>query len=242
MNSNQGMRWLAVVAAMVWPTLMTLIYWVALSRSQAEPNPLQQLAYALGKVVQFGFPLMFVWWLGEGWDVSPSRLGSGVWPGLAFGGLTAAAILGLYYVASTTTPLLAQAPGKVHGILVEFGIHTFWHYLLLASFYVVFHSLLEEYYWRWFVFGQLRRLVSPTTAVVVSSLAFMAHHVVLLNSFLPGRFWLGVLPASIAIALGGAFWAWLYQRSGSLLGPWLSHLLGDAAIFAIGWDLFQRGG
>ena len=26
-------------------------------------------------------------------------------------------------------------------------------------------------------------------------------------------------------------WAWLYHRSGSLLGPWLGHALVDAAIF-----------
>jgi len=232
--SNQGIRWLALTAAMVWPTALVLIYWVALSRGQVEPNRLQQLAYALGKVVQFGFPLVVVWWLGEGWDVSPSRLGSGVWLGLASGGLAAAGMLGGYYVPVTRTDLLAQAPGRVHAMLVEFGIHSFLPYLFLSIFYVAFHSLLEEYYWRWFVFGQLRRLVSPTTAIVVSSLAFMAHHVVLLNSFMPGRFWLGVLPASLAIAFAGAFWAWLYQRSGSLLGPWLSHLLGDAAIFTIG--------
>jgi hypothetical protein len=29
----------------------------------------------------------------------------------------------------------------------------------------------------------------------------------------------------------------LYRRSGSLYGPWLSHLLVDAAIFWIGYDL-----
>ena len=29
----------------------------------------------------------------------------------------------------------------------------------------------------------------------------------------------------------GAAWAWIYHRSGSLLGPWLSHLLIDAGIF-----------
>ena len=42
---------------------------------------------------------------------------------------------------------------------------------------------------------------------------------------------------SLAIAIGGAAWAWLYHRSGSLVGPWLSHLLVDAAIFVIGYHL-----
>jgi len=41
------------------------------------------------------------------------------------------------------------------------------------------------------------------------------------------------------IAIGGAAWAWLYQRSGSLVGSWLSHMLVDAAIFVIGYDLVR---
>ena len=42
---------------------------------------------------------------------------------------------------------------------------------------------------------------------------------------------------SVAVAVGGVVWAWIYQRSGSLYGPWMSHLLIDAAIFLIGYDL-----
>jgi hypothetical protein len=41
------------------------------------------------------------------------------------------------------------------------------------------------------------------------------------------------------VAIGGAVWALVYQQSKSLLGPWLSHLFVDAAIFAIGWDLMR---
>jgi membrane protease YdiL (CAAX protease family) len=42
---------------------------------------------------------------------------------------------------------------------------------------------------------------------------------------------------SLGVAVGGAVWARLYDRSGSLLGPWLSHLLVDAAIFFVGYEL-----
>ena len=45
---------------------------------------------------------------------------------------------------------------------------------------------------------------------------------------------------SLAIAIGGAFWAWLYHRSGSLVGPWLSHLLIDGAIFWIGYEIVEK--
>jgi membrane protease YdiL (CAAX protease family) len=34
---------------------------------------------------------------------------------------------------------------------------------------------------------------------------------------------------------------WLYHRSGSLLAPWVSHALVDAALVVIGWDVLRRG-
>ena len=43
-----------------------------------------------------------------------------------------------------------------------------------------------------------------------------------------------------AVAIGGAFWAWLYNRTNSLLAPWVSHALIDAGIFWIGYDLVRH--
>ncbi len=111
-----------------------------------------------------------------------------------------------------------------------------WKYAATGVFYALAHSLLEEYYWRWFVCGQLRQHCSLTGAVIVSSLGFMAHHVVLLATFFGWNSPLAYL-FSFAIAIGGAFWAWLYAQSRSLIGPWLSHMLVDVAIFLIGYDL-----
>jgi membrane protease YdiL (CAAX protease family) len=44
---------------------------------------------------------------------------------------------------------------------------------------------------------------------------------------------------SAAVAVGGAFWAWLYARTGSLYGSWLSHAIVDAGIFAVGYALLS---
>jgi membrane protease YdiL (CAAX protease family) len=64
----------------------------------------------------------------------------------------------------------------------------------------------------------------------------MAHHVLVIGFYFgwtAPETWL----FSFAVAIGGAVWAWLYHKSRSLVGPWLSHLLVDAAIFAVGYDL-----
>jgi membrane protease YdiL (CAAX protease family) len=72
---------------------------------------------------------------------------------------------------------------------------------------------------------------------MLSALAFAGHHVFVLNEYLPGRFWSATVPFSLGIAAGGLVWAWLYHRSGSLLGPWLSHFLVDLGIMVAGYRM-----
>jgi hypothetical protein len=166
----------------------------------------------------------------------------GVGLGIAFGLLVSAGALLLYFVWLKSTPLFQATSDKVHRWLTEFNLATPGGFLAMAVFIAVLHSLLEEYYWRWFVFGRLTRYVSLPWAMVLSSLAFMSHHVIVLSVYLPGgeRFWLGVMPFSLCVAAGGIVWCWLYHRSQSLLGPWLSHLLVDVTLMAIGYDMLAR--
>jgi membrane protease YdiL (CAAX protease family) len=114
-------------------------------------------------------------------------------------------------------------------------------YGLFALFLAVPHSFLEEYYWRWFVFGQLRRVTPTLAAMVISSLGFMAHHVIVIHQFLQ-QGWPITLFFSLCVALGGFLWAWLYVRSRSLYGPWVSHLLVDFGIMYIGYNLVKWNG
>ena len=44
---------------------------------------------------------------------------------------------------------------------------------------------------------------------------------------------------SLGIAVGGAVWAWIYDRTGSLVAPWISHMIVDAGIFALGYFLIK---
>jgi membrane protease YdiL (CAAX protease family) len=68
----------------------------------------------------------------------------------------------------------------------------------------------------------------------------MGHHVIVLQVYLPERFLTEVVPFSLAIAVGGGVWAWLYERTGTLYPSWLSHAMVDAMIFVIGWDLVRQ--
>jgi membrane protease YdiL (CAAX protease family) len=156
--------------------------------------------------------------------------------GLTFGLFVSATMLGLYFGWLRGSSLLRHTPDQLRAKVEDFGAATPLSFILLGSFISIFHSLLEEYYWRWFVFGELRQLIPATVAIVVSGLAFMGHHVVVLDVYFPRRFFAAVL-FSLGIGVGGMVWAWLYQRTGSILVTWLSHLLVDAAIIVIGYDM-----
>jgi membrane protease YdiL (CAAX protease family) len=157
--------------------------------------------------------------------------------GFAFGIAVLVGALALHVAVLRPAGILdGGVAAAVQAKVAAFGVTSPQRFLALGVFYSLLHSAAEEYYWRWFVFGELRRAVRASTAVAASSAAFAAHHVIILGTFFGWTSpWTPAL--TLAVAGGGAFWAWLYHRSGSLLGPWISHMLVDAAIFAVGYQL-----
>lgn len=227
-----------LVVAVGFPSLLTWAYFVALAEA---PAAARLAVYVLGKSFQFALPL--VWWgHARGYRLPARHAGlrlPKVWVqagwGLAIGGAMFAAMVAGYYGLVRPMGWLAGADTAVQHKLAGFGVKGLGTFLALAAFYALVHAGLEEYYWRWFVFGQLRRRMHVRWALAASSLAFMAHHVILLRVYVGLEFW-GVL-GSLAVAVAGAVWAWMYHCGGSLVGPWVSHILADAAIFTVAWDL-----
>jgi membrane protease YdiL (CAAX protease family) len=225
----------AVVIAMVLPSAITWLYFFGAEDFSADA---QRVIFGVVKALQFGLPIVWVLAVQKRRvSLRPSG-GQGVLFGLAFGALVAGAIFALYFGVLKGSTLLAGAMPEIRGKVAGFGIDSVWKYAVLGAFYSLIHSFMEEYYWRWFVFGQLRRWTPIGAAAVISGLGFMAHHVLVLGKYFGFGSPATYLLAS-CIAVGGAVWAWLYQRTGSLLGPWLSHMLVDAAIFAIGYGLVR---
>jgi membrane protease YdiL (CAAX protease family) len=226
----------ALWATALFPSFATWLYFIVLSR---HPSALMQTAYAAEKIVQFGFPIAWVLLVQRQRIrfVKPSW--AGVAEGLLLGITVLSGMLLLYflwlkpggYLMATVEPMREKAIGLGMGSPARFILGG----ILLST----VHSLMEEYYWRWFLFGNMRRFMPVAAAVGLSSLAFAAHHVILLAVYFGGLS-LATVFFSLSVAVGGAAWAWIYQRSGSLLGPWLSHLLIDAGTFIVGYDLLWR--
>jgi membrane protease YdiL (CAAX protease family) len=236
----KGEGWMLAVA-MTLPTTAAATYFMALSPPAAaggsEPDPLLQAAYFGSKVLLFLLPVLWLAFADRAALRTFPLRRRGVIAGLGFGIAAASFIFVLYFGWLADSPTFDGLADRVRAKVAQFGAATPARFVAFGAFIAVLHSLFEEYYWRWFVYGRLRRHLPQLAAMLLAGLAFMGHHVVILGVYFPGRFWPAVLPFSLGVALGGVAWAWLYERSGSLLGPWLSHLLVDAAIIAVGYHL-----
>ena len=223
----------ALLFALAFPTLVTVLYFIVLSK---HPSALQLGAFGLGKVIQFAFPVAWVVWIQRariGWIRPRSKDLAAGW---ILGLILLAAALALYFFVLKPAGVFDKATDVIREKVVGLGASSIPRYVALSLFYCVIHSLLEEYYWRWFVFAQLRRRTSKPIAVVISGLGFMAHHVFILAYYFGWDSpWTYLL--SLAVGVGGFIWAWMYEKTGSLYGPWASHALVDTAIFIVGYDL-----
>ena len=236
-STRSKLRWFGLAFAIVFPSIVTWVYFVAAGHYSAGT---QQTVYLIAKVIQFGFPVVWTYFvLREPLRTSRPTV-SGVLLGVGFGVCIVAAGMAMFQHVLRDTPVFAAAAELIHKKVAAFGIDSTWKFVALAGFYSVFHSLLEEYYWRWFVFRELRNVMAVWPAILLSALGFTLHHIIVLSIYFASAPWLVVL-FSAGVAVGGAFWAWLFNRSNSLFDPWLSHALIDAGLFfGVGFELLRH--
>ena len=228
--NNRRRILLCVSLAMILPVVAALLYFVLLAGTR-----LAWVIYSAIKVFALIWPVVAVLWI----EKQPFRFESistakhiraipaGILSGLAIGALMIALFrlspLGDYVRSHSET---------IRGKVESMGIVRY--YILFAVFVAFFNSFMEEYYWRWYVFGRLRKTVHVVLAYGLAGLAFGGHHYVVLSCYFPA--W-GTALFGTCVGIGGGFWCWLYARQRSLVGCWVSHLLADVAILYIGYTL-----
>jgi membrane protease YdiL (CAAX protease family) len=224
-----------LLAVALFPTLASWLYFVRFGDA-----PWMRTLYLLAKGVQATLPLIG-WLLGmrlHGRPSSTHAVRSSIVSGIASGVLLGS-LVALGYASLRDWPPLAIAPARIAARLAALGVTSAAGFLVLSLALAVAHSLFEEYYWRWFLFGQLEQRLPFRIALALASLAFALHHWIVVDSFLGGRHRLdATLPLTLAVVLGGALWCWLFHRGRSLVPSWISHLLVDAALMWVGWRLW----
>lgn len=223
---------LCICLAMVLPLVGSVFYFVILNQ-----GPTAQVIYTTTKVFTLLWPILVVLSL----EKPKLKLGHINWtshlraiPLGIITGLLIVALMMVLYKFTLLGDIVRNNSDAIRAKAVDMGFLE--HYWTFAIFLSLAHSLLEEYYWRWYIFGRIKRFVKPIFAYGLASLAFAGHHYVVLGVFfgLPMAILLGTL-----VGIGGLLWCWMFARSKSLLGIWISHGLVDAGIMYIGYEFMK---
>lgn len=220
------------------PTVTTWVYFVWLGDAPAST---QQACYGLGKGMQLLLLIFVIFgWLGAdfkqslgSWRKIPARVwGLGALSGLLIG----ATIFGTYLWLMLPLGIMDSVREVSQAKLSAFGGESVLGLACVGLFYALFHSGFEELYWRGFMYRGWSQTVSDRCALVLSSLGFMSHHVLLLGKFF-GYDSVWTYLCSTGVAIGGVIWGLMYKYTGSLWPTWIGHGLVDAALFLVGYHL-----
>jgi uncharacterized protein len=227
-----------LILGLVIPTAITWVYFVWLADA---PPRRQQAAFGLGKGMQF-LLLAFVLY---GWMGSELKRSLGRWKeirlsywlvGAASGMLIGGSIFAVYLWLLLPWGAMDSVREVAMAKLTAYGGDSVLGLAAIGLFYSLIHSGLEELYWRVFIYRGLAGNTADHWALGLSSLGFMAHHVLVLGKFFGyASAWTYVCSAGVAI--GGLIWGVMFLRTKSLWPAWLSHGLVDASLFLIGYHL-----
>ena len=98
--------------------------------------------------------------------------------------------------------LLTVSSPKILEKINAFHLTNF--FLPFAIFFSLAHSLLEEYFWRWFVFRGLQTKLPIPHAIIADSLFFGSHHFIVLSQLFPLFL---ALVFTLAVIFGGIIFA-----------------------------------
>ncbi len=194
------------------------------------PGALGLLVLAATKVWIFAFPVAWTFFVEARPVARPRPSATGLGLGIASGLLGAAVVVLAYTYAlrERIDPAAIREMARANHLLTPVA------YLSVAAYICAANSLLEEYVWRWFVFGRLEQLCPRPLAVILAAAAFTLHHSVILATQFGAEI---CVVGSLAVFVAGVTWSWIYARTRSIWSAWISHALIDVAVFWVGWDL-----
>ena len=140
-----------------------------------------------------------------------------------------ALILGAYYIVKP----YFDFSGIAGALTTNAGVTK--ENFLYVSLYISFaNSFLEEFFFRGFVFTNLKNLSGRKLAYFFSATAFSLYHVaMMLGWFSPVLFLLVV----VGLAAGGVIFNWLNEKLNTIYASWLTHMFANFAINTIGFLL-----
>ena len=150
---------------------------------------------------------------------------------LGLGALAVVIFWGVYYCLGDLLLDKAMITTKIED---QFSV-TASTVLLIAPVTILLNSLLEEFFYRGFAFGQLVRKNRPL-GIWLPAVAFTVQHLLFIYH------WVTPVPFAMAV-LGLLVFALVlekaYEAADSIVAPWLIHILGDVAMMGIAVTLLR---
>lgn len=107
--------------------------------------------------------------------------------------------------------------------------------IFIGLYIIIFNSILEEYFWRAFIFEEFHKRIKPVWAYIISATAFSFHHVVFFYNWFSPTFFIFVTIGLIAYALIMNF---VWNKYRELFSCWLPHAMVDVVQIYIGFLVF----
>lgn len=109
--------------------------------------------------------------------------------------------------------------------------------ILYYGLYITFiNSLLEEMFFRGFIFLNLKHLGFKREGYIFSSLIFSLYHLANFQNFVSP---IAILAACVCLFVGGVIFCRLDDKKSSFFNSWFVHIAADAAIVLVGLKLFS---
>jgi len=103
--------------------------------------------------------------------------------------------------------------------------------------YITFiNSLMEEFFFRGFIFLNIKKLEFRKTAYILSSMAFSIYHIANFQNWFSIALFILV---SIGLFVGGIIFNYLDDKQQTFLNSWFVHICADLAIILIGFKIFD---
>lgn len=110
------------------------------------------------------------------------------------------------------------------------------NFLFVAVYISFINSLLEEFFFRGFLFLNLKKQMRRLHAYLISSLAFSVYHVAMMIGWFD--LWLFLLILA-GLMVGGMIFNYLDEDQGSIYTSWFTHMFANFAINTIGFILMK---
>lgn len=104
-------------------------------------------------------------------------------------------------------------------------------YMMLFLFIMIFaNSVLEEVYWRGYIFSRFKRCTNIKIVIILTSLFYCSYHFITTINLFSVVY--GII-FSVVILGAGIFWGFMRYKFDSIYFPMISHLLADLGIMLI---------